>query len=482
MQSNPYQSLVSLLSNILEAYTTAFFIVDPKNRVLNMVASQTLSRHLPENVSMPIEQSGILAQVQKVGQTIHLDKLPQMTDSLSTTVPFYRVGESHIKGLFALPVGGGAGVLYVDTKYGWGFNDKQQKWIREIADVLYELLERQTCLAQERNYARILEFWHAMDEAAFRGLDLPGYCQVVIDECTRFLGTEYGFLSLREPGDDHYHLFAATQNVPRNLLSQHLLVKHGLIGWLFQNNKNLFISRLNPDSSDHFLFTTSEALPHHGTFWGLPVQISLGQCIVISFLSRQTTEWTSDDQFAITHMLHFLRLLLEQVYFKEECEHLHSYDFVSGLLNAQVFEEKLETVLASAMQNSTPFTLSLIQFEPWQILSTKAPPNQVREWQADLASSLRRALPSNVLIGQIAENRFGLVFLGLTPQEADFHLSTLSNPAHKVFSDRIKRSRLLPYISSVGFPQDGTRSEELWPLAYRQLFAAFRSRIDRTST
>ena len=474
--------MVSLLSNILEAYTTALFLVDSKNRLLHMVASQSLSKYLPEKVTLSIEQSGILGQVQKVGQTIHLDKVSEIHTSLSATLPFYREGESHIKGLFAVPVGDGAGVLYVDTKYAWGFNDKQQKWIREIADVLFGLVQRQTCLTQERDYARILELWHNLDDAAFRGLDLPGYCQAVIDECNRFLGTEYGFLALKEPHADHYHIFAATPNSPRNLLTQRLLVKHGLVGWIFQNGKNLLVTKLNPDSSDHFLFASSEGLPHHGTFWGLPVEISLGQWIVVAFLARRTMEWTADDQFAISHMLHFLRLLLEQIFYKEECTHLHSFDHATGLFNAPVFEAKMEAILTSSMQNSTPFTLTLIQFEPWQMLSTKAPPSQVRQWQATLAASIRHTLPSNVLIGQIAENRFGLVFAGLTPQEAEHHLTHLATQAHLALSEKVRGTRLTPYVSTVGFPQDGTRTEELWPLAYRHLFAAFRSKPEKTGT
>ena len=476
MQSNPYQALISLLSNIMEAYTTALFLVDPKNRLLNMVAAQSLSKYLPEKVSLSIEQSGILGQVQKVGQTIHLDKVSDIPTSLSAALPFYREGESHIKGLFAVPVGDAAGVLYVDTKYAWGFNDKQQKWIREIAGVLFELMQRQTTLAQERSYARILELWHNLDDAAFRGLDLPDYCQAVIDESNRFLGTEYAFLALKEPGEEHYHLFAATHNTPRVLMSQHLLIKHGLVGWIFRNGKNLFISKLNPDAADHVLFAASEGLPHHGTFWGLPVQISLGQWIVVAFLSRRTMEWTADDQFAISHMLHFLRLLLEQIYYKEECAHLHSFDHSTGLLNAPVFEARLKDILTTAMQSSTPFTLSLIQFEPWQILSTKASPGQVREWQSSLASHIRQSLPANVLLGQIADNRFGMVFTGLAPQEADHHLSQLAKQARQFLNEKIRGARLLPYVSSVGFPRDGTRNEELWPMVYSQLFAAFRSK------
>src|SRR5689334_6356523 len=117
MRQNPYQPMVSLLSNILEAYTTAFFIFDPKKRQLELGAIQSLSKFITPNLSLPLEQSGILSQVQKVGQTIHLEKLHEATSSLTLTLPFYREGESHIKGLFAVQVAEGAGVLYVDTKY-----------------------------------------------------------------------------------------------------------------------------------------------------------------------------------------------------------------------------------------------------------------------------------------------------------------------------------------------------------------------------
>ncbi len=182
MDSNPYQPLVSLLSNILEAYTTAFFIFDERNRQLNLAAIQSLSKFIPPEISLPLEGSGILSQVQKVGQTIHLDKLHEATSSISLTLPFYREGESHIKGLFAVPVAGGAGILYVDTKYGWGFNDKQQKWIKEFAELLGKLLKNREAARREENYARIFDVLRRLDEVAFKGHALDSYCELFVTE------------------------------------------------------------------------------------------------------------------------------------------------------------------------------------------------------------------------------------------------------------------------------------------------------------
>lgn len=474
MEPNPYRPLIDLLSNILEAYTTAFFLLDPKARRLNMVASQTLSKFLPESVSMPLEQSGILAQTQKVGQTIHLDKLQENTLNLSSTVPFYREGESHIKGVLVVPVGDGKGVLYVDTKYAWGFNDKQQKWIREVGDVLGHLLERHDCLAQQEGYAQLYDFWHRVDEAGFSDDALDAYCQTLVDECANFLKAEFGFLSIRDPDSPHFHTVAATPSVPRGLVNQNYAIGQGLIGWVFQNRKNLQITRLNPNTADHFLLVSTEAFPHQGTFWSLHGEMSLGQTVSLSFLTRQPCEWSSEEQYGVTHILEYSKLRLEHCCFSEECHQLRTYDLASGLLNGLAFESKVEAVVASSMQNSTPLVLALLQYEPWQILFTKVPPREVRRWQAEMVAALCKDLPPSVLVGQLAENRFGLLLPGMTAVEAEPHLAELAEKAQRVISSKVRGIRLLSYIGMAGFPQDGTRPDELWPMANNRLYASFR--------
>jgi GGDEF domain-containing protein len=472
MDKSPYQSLVSLLSNVLEAYTTAFFIVDPRTRQLNLAASQSLSRHLPQVVSLPLEQSGILGQVQKVGQTIHLEKLPEVTSALSTTVPFYREGEAHIKGLFAVPVGDGAGVLYVDTKYGWGFNDKQQKWIKEVAAVLQEIMQHYEYLRQQQDTARILGFWRRLDEAAFKDLPPEDYCAMLVNESAELLEAEYAFLALREAQKPFYHLFASTPNCPRNLLNQPFPVDKGLIGWVFRKQKTVLVTKLNPETSEHFVFSPSEGLPHQGTLWGLPSQMALGHTLVLSFLSRHPREWSVDYQLAISHVLHFFNLYLEKSAFQEEYEHLRTYELSTNLFNRYAFEMKVDGVLASCMQESTPFTLALLQVEPWRTVCTRLSPKVTRRWQREAAAVMCEELPPDVMVGLVTENRFGFLFPEVSSQDAKHVLSRLVEVARVFFAPRMRGIRVHPYIGSVSYPQDGTRTEELWPQVYRRLYSS----------
>lgn len=475
MRANPFQSLVDLLSNILEAHTTAFFVVDPKKRHFDLVAAQSLSRHLSETPTLPMEQSGILSQVHKAGQTIHLDKMHEITMALSSTLPFYREGESHIKGLLIQPVGHGEGILYVDTKYSWGFNTKQQKWIREIADLLHELVKQQDSRRRQKSFDKIWELLQRLDYANFKGGTFHEYCQLVVQECARFLGTEYGLMVLKDASGSNYHLLAATSNIPHSYYRQNFDTKQGLIGWIFRNQKPLFIPRLNADSPEHYLLSSRESLPHHGTLWGLPALSTLGHSVVLAFLARGVMDWSAEDRYAVSHMLSYLHLLLEQSYFKEEYEHLQAYDLSSGLLNNLAFEAKVDEILIASMQKSVPCTLALLQVEPWQILHTRVPPKRIRKWQQQLAESLYRAVPSSVFVGQITENRYGVLLSGMASQEVNQVLNALIDASQNHVPRRTKKLHVQPYLSTASFPQDATNPEELWTLVYQRLFEAFRS-------
>jgi GGDEF domain-containing protein len=476
MDPNPYQSLVSLLSNVLEAYTTAFFIFDSRTGQLNLAASQSLSRFVRETVSLPLEQSGILSQVHKVGQTIHLDKLQEVSLTLSTTVPFYRDGESHIKGIYAMPVGDAAGVLYVDTKYGWGFTDKQQKWIREIAAVLNELLQRQDRLGQQRSYGALLEFWFKVDEIILNDHSVIESCKCLVSECTRVLDMEYGFVVLREFERPHYHMLAATPNAPPTLTEQRFLVKQGLAGWVIENDKVLSISKMNSHAPEHFLFTPSEGLPHHGTLWAMPARMSLGHTLVLLALSRAVRELDMECQRAISCALHSLALHLDRFSLMEECDQLRTCDPSTGILNGITFGARVEQLLATSMQNSTPFALALVQFEPWHMLHTTATQKHIRECQRQLVSSLSMVIPSEALVAQISENRFGFLFPQMSFQEAKPILTHLMDRGKQILGSAFKGMKSRSYLGLVGYPQDSTRVEELWPLVYRRLYSGLHAK------
>lgn len=464
-----YRSLVTLLSNILEAHTVAFFIAFPKKQELRLIASQSLSRNLREHSVLPLVDGGLLAQVLRTGQTIHLDKLG--SQEIEAALPFYREGVSLIKAVFITPVGEGAGVLFVDTKYSWGFNDKQRKWITEVAALLNQLLEHHQTLIREQNYARILSLGHCVDDAAFSDMPPDQFLRTLVSECSRFLDMEFGFLAAAVPGREEYRVLAASGSASNAFRDQTFSQQQGLVGWVLLKQKNLRIRRLRPEAREHYLFFAQEKLPHQGTFMAFHCHIPMGQPMALVFLSRHLRESHVDEQYAVENAARFASLYRERAYLTETCNHLRTLDVTTNLCNPPTFETIVEQHIVESVSQSQPFAMALLQFEPWQTLYLQWGPNRVRTFRQELIETVYRFLPEDVTIGQLAENRLGILFKRGNEKEVETTIGRLVAGWRKSTPDLARRFPLDLRQSVVVWPMDGNSSEELWALAYRRLYA-----------
>jgi GGDEF domain-containing protein len=142
------------------------------------------------------------------------------------------------------------------------------------------------------------------------------------------------------------------------------------------------------------------------------------------------------------------------------------------------FAARMEELLATSMQHSTPFALALMQFEPWHMLHTSASPKHLEKCRQELVLSLRTLLPSDALLALISENRFGFLFPQMSFQEAQPILTHLMDRGKQVLAGMFKGMRVRSYLGVVGYPQDGTRIEELWPLVYRRLYRGIHAQVD----
>ncbi len=466
-------SLLILLSNVLDAHTTALFLHDKKHEQLQLLTSQSTSRFLLERISLPVDKSGLLAQVYKMGHPIHMGKVA--LDEVQNALPFYREGESGIKGLFVVPVAKGKALLYVDTKRSWGFTDKQQKWVMDIARIIQTMMEQEVCLLERDEYSSILSLWHHLGETALGADRAEEMGHRTVEQTARFLGADYGLLAQRDPEKvENYQLTATTSNLAPALRDGRFTTAEGLVGWVFRNGKPLWIQRMNPDAGDHFLFSPTENISHSGSFLGIHGRSATGHEFVLAFAAREDAYWSADLRHAVTMAFNFFVFTQEKLYWRDQCARLDTTDPVTGLLNGPGFEALVADHLASSLQDSLPFVLILAQFEPWQLLYTKISLAESRRWLQQISRQVREALPEDTFIGRLSESRFGLLFPGMA--EGDVERCCAACP---VFRQPFPEARkfgikLRPYLGWAAYPQHGTRLGQLWAQAYRNLWRDFR--------
>ncbi len=128
------QEIVKLISNTLEAFTAALFLV--KEEKLIMVVHHSLSPHIRHPLGLKLEDGGIL--------TLALDKETFVLEGLDKKryeIPYYSDHED-VKTFMAARVGEGKGILCVDTKRQYRFTEKHQKLLVHFSHLIDMILEK----------------------------------------------------------------------------------------------------------------------------------------------------------------------------------------------------------------------------------------------------------------------------------------------------------------------------------------------------
>ncbi|MBC7360442.1 MAG: diguanylate cyclase [Desulfacinum sp.] len=475
---NTFESVVQLLSNVLDAYTVAFFQYDPQCAAFRLLAAHSLSKHLQTEVSLPKDGSGILSQVHKVGHTVHLSKMD--VDKLAASLPFYREGEGGIKGLLATPVGNGQGLLYADTKRHWGFNDKQQKWILETAKVLRQLLEQQQCVFERNSYSRILTLWHELTEAWQQATDPVDASDALTEKIRTFLGTEWAFCLQQEPGTGECTSLSASGQLPRGLLQRPIpAASPALVAETIRKGGQLFIPALNPDSDEHYLFFPGENLPHQGSLWVLTADRPGGGRLALALLAKRKLSWPNDDRYAVEKALKIFSAFFDGAYWRScylrsSCTH-----GPTGLLNEWTLAQRVQEWVQTAIQNSRPLALVVLQCEPWQYAQSLFPPSEMEKWELALAAALRATIPPNALGGRLSQNRYAVLHPEGDLKQLLLTAEALEGACARLASPRKKGVHLKVHVGWASLPPDGTTADELWQTAYRRLLASFRQASPR---
>ncbi len=467
-----FQSVVRLLSNVLDAYTVAFFQYEEGRKRFHLAAAQSLSKHLQPAVSLPEDGSGILSQVHKVGHTVHMSKV--QAEKLAASLPFYREGEKGIKGLLATPVGTAKGLLYVDTKRHWGFTDKQQKWILETAEVLHMLLQQRQCVLERHSYSRILTFWHEIIQLCHQAQDLHETASGLAERAADFTGMDWAFVTALDEHAQELRFEAVSGGPTKGLLTRRIpRSSRTLVPEAMRKNKNLFISALNPDSEDHRLFFPNEALPHQGALWIFTTERPTGGTLALTLLSKKRMAWDRDQSAAVESALSIFRAFYDSLYWRDWYLRSSSLDGITGLLNEWSFIVEMERAVDLAIQESRSVHLVLVQIEPWQYAQGLFPPSLMREWEQEFARCLRDHLPSEVLVGRLASNRYAVGALDGEMKDLLMGMEALEETCRALAGPRKKRMYLSPHLGYASLPQDGVSADELWQSASKRLVSSF---------
>ena len=468
-QSSSFQQIINLLSNTLEAYTSAFFLKDPHDKKIQALCFHSLGKYFNERFSSPLSESGLVERVIAKRETIRVGKLGHYVDI--DELPFYEKGESGIKGLFAIPVGRDLGVLYVDTKRSWGFAEKEQKLVLEFGQILETLVKSGRAIEREKMYARMLRLWHNVEEQAEMSENLERYFHSVVSLCHKFVKAHSSYLFLVNHSNNKAKLFACAGKVQDEFKDTEVPLTEGIIGWIASNQKTLKIRKLETKSKKQYLFNPHEPLPHTGSFLGVPLFIDGEVEAIFGFLWEREHRWDRDELYILNVVAKRSSTVLEKLSLQRQLAIAETIDSNTGLYNELGFEQVFQNKLNKAIEKSIPMVLAVIQISPWMLVKANLTLREEKDLRQHISQIIVSTFGRKTTMGSLTEARYAFLWFDHTLGEAERKLTRLKTRLVHECLRNVSDLDLRIRSSLALFPSDGNTTSDLWNTLYIRLLA-----------
>lgn len=290
MENPPDQGLnelIQLISNVTEAFTTAFFLFDPVQNKLNLNCYQSLSLHINPKTSLQIGNS-LIGWVAKNKQPVNISQFDRDTRNLKLYLR-----DEKIKSFLAVPVGD-LGVLCIDSKRNYVFTDKAQKILQDFATLVLQNLRAQATFQKERKQQSILDFFDQINALSNEKQELRHYYVKVLNCCRQFTNTDTAFLALVPKKRDHYRVVASEGTLTAPLKKTTLSIDLGLTGWVIREEKPLVRRFMKPKHHKSYIFFPEDPCLHFQSYIGLPLSFFGKMYGVMNLVGHRENDWEED--------------------------------------------------------------------------------------------------------------------------------------------------------------------------------------------
>jgi GAF domain-containing protein len=463
--SRELNDITALLSNCLEAFTSALFVSDDSG-LLRLRAFHSLSKHIVPNAQFSPEDGGLIGWVAKSKQPLSIDHFDRNTK----TLPYYQ-GEEDIKSFMALPLKRGDGVLSIDSKRQYVFTSKAQKLLGGFVTVIGNTLAAERAGRRHLTLRQLLTLWYRADVLPADADDpVPYLSRLVTCACT-YLQADAGLVVVPVREGEFLQPVAASGDVPKSLLQGVQPSNQGLIGWIYQNRKSLLIPKFRTRTRIPFLFGPKDGIGKVGALIGMPLAWDADQVGgVITFTCRSEARWSREEIGAITSVVRRATLVLQNFTLRRELALLRNLDPVTEICNTEAFNRVLRKRMDHCRNADVELGLAIISVEGLEALSTEVALPDLATLRQRITSNLLQRLRGKQLMGSLDLGRFAVLFENESSAQINANLTAMIAALQQEVLKHVGGlSQLQAHFGFALYPQDASATDELWTSAFQAL-------------
>ncbi|UCZ55890.1 GAF domain-containing protein [Desulfurispirillum indicum] len=388
------QNLMQLVASVTDAFTAAFFILNSSHTSLKLVACQTLSRNIVEDFSVPLENS-LLGVIYKHGKVYDVSR----TEREIHNFPYYAKDED-IKSFIGVPIEG-QGILVVDTKRQFGFNDRDKKILSMFSLQIKTILNTYQHYKYYEEKAGYLDIVHGFNRIIQEGYEFNIIlCQMVKLLCAR-LHVDTGLMATVDPTQKKYRIQFVTGQTFRSSERPAADFGTGLMGWICYNKKPLILGNVRKDGGNTCAYSFNEPFQFR-SFLGYPI-ISEGNVVaVIALLSEREEFFAANDQAIFQLLVNYLAITRECMILRHKFSEI---DPLTRLYNERFFVQTYDSIVKKAGEAYIVY----IELERVDKLMNKFGFATIEKLLRKVASCLERIAGPGMIVAAFTPGHFGVL-------------------------------------------------------------------------
>lgn len=349
-------SLIRLVSNVTDSFTSALFLMSESRSRLELASLHTLSHHLIQDASIEMGH-GLIGRVAQRGESVNVSEFHQDIRALQ-----YYSADEEIKSFLAVPVGikEVIGVLSIDSKREYTFTTKVQKILLGFAEQFSRVLSSHGAQGLERMGTRALASLLDFNLRLFSRPDIPSILDLLGNVHRELIHCDGTAVILREGREEDYRI-ARVAGCPSLLPKAPVSIDQSLAGWVVRRAKALNLPHLKGYARKTFIFFPGEPELKVRSFLGVPLIVE-GEAIgALAFIGKALNTFTHDHLQLASLIACQSSQVLAQAEMRARWQNLREYDPVTGLPNHRSFKRSLERIARKGIQQREDLYLMMVE-------------------------------------------------------------------------------------------------------------------------
>lgn len=329
-----------------------------------------------------------------------------------------------------------------------------------------------------KRYQRIQNSIFKISEMAHQANDLSELYQQAHESISRFIAAESFIVAIKEEGKDTVNLSYCVdgQYQPKKNIK---LTNSCALGKVIDGGKTLLINS-NRESALLAKINHNSESDDKGNWVGVPLKSKETVFGALVIHATESSVYTKQDVKLMEFVGEQFAATIERKEYERKLHHIASHDWLTGLPNRLLFNDRLDVAIKRATRNKEKLALLYMDLDGFKEVNDSLGHTKGDLLLSKVANRIRSCVRDSDTVARMGGDEFTVLLTEINQGEAiDAVLGKINEVVEKPFMLEGSRVHIGISIGVAVYPENGLGREQLFRIADNKMYADKHQKIQR---